>query len=92
MTRRSVRLKIYGRVQGVNFRYAARQRASALGLNGWVRNCPDGSVELLATGDPDAVNRLIKWSQHGPSGASVDRVDIEEEPSAAESAGPFAIW
>jgi acylphosphatase len=75
-----VRLRIHGHVQGVSFRYYARQRASAYGLAGWVRNCSDGTVEAEVQGPEEAVNRFLAWSREGPSLAQVDRVDVERVP------------
>lgn len=72
-----VLLRIHGRVQGVSFRYYARRRAASLGLAGWVRNCPDGSVESEAEGPEDAVQRFIDWARRGPSAAEVERVDVQ---------------
>lgn len=76
---RRVHLRIDGFVQGVNFRYYTRQRAASLGLAGWVRNCPDGSVEIVAQGDAESVEALVNWARHGPSMARVDRFEIEEQ-------------
>lgn len=64
----------------MSYRYYARQRAGSLGLSGWVRNCPDGSVEAEAQGDEEAVNAFIRWCNEGPSLAQVDRVDNERIP------------
>ena len=82
-------LRIHGHVQGVSFRYYALQRAAALGLRGWVRNCPDGSVEAVVEGDADAVRAFIGWAQHGPSAAEVQAVQIEDETPVGEAS--FAI-
>lgn len=71
------RLKISGRVQGVYFREAMRQRAEQLKVTGWVRNCSDGTVEAVAQGDAFAVGRLIEWAQRGPDSAKVEKVDVE---------------
>jgi len=81
--KRAVRATVHGRVQGVGFRYAAREAARALGLCGWVRNQPDGSVELHAEGEPAALSRLEAWLAKGPPGAAVQRVDRSE----AEASG-----
>lgn len=70
-------LKIRGQVQGVSFRYYARQRAQSLGLRGWIRNAPDGSVEALAQGDEEAVKQFIKWAHEGPSMADVTGVQVD---------------
>ena len=83
-TARRVHLRIHGSVQGVSFRYYARQRAEALGLAGWIRNCPDGSVEASIQGEREAVDEFVRWARRGPSMARVDRVDEDEEtPDAA---------
>jgi len=69
-----VRLVIEGRVQGVFFRATAAQEAQRLGVTGWVRNCPDGSVEVVAEGLRSKIDELITWCHHGPPGAIVSRV------------------
>jgi len=73
----SRRLRVYGHVQGVFFREAMRQRAGQLNVKGWVRNCPDGSVEAVVQGDPFAVEKLADWARRGPPAARVDRIEIE---------------
>jgi acylphosphatase len=74
-----VRLGIEGTVQGVFFRASAVAEATRLGVKGWVRNRPDGSVELLAEGEHRAVEALVTWCHHGPTRARVERVKIERE-------------
>ena len=74
-----VRLRIRGFVQGVSFRYYARQRAQTLGLGGWARNCPDGSVEIVVQGPEDAVRQFVTWARQGPSMAQVEAVEVDEE-------------
>ncbi|HJQ99296.1 MAG TPA: acylphosphatase [Candidatus Polarisedimenticolaceae bacterium] len=69
-----VRLIVHGRVQGVGFRYAAREAAVEAGVSGWVRNLPDGTVEIVAQGTPEAVERLAEWAARGPRHAVVERV------------------
>jgi len=69
-----VRLVIRGRVQGVAFRESTRRQAVALGVRGWVKNRPDGAVEVLAEGAEDAIGKLVAWCRHGPSSARVDQV------------------
>lgn len=73
----SVRLVVYGSVQGVGFRFAACEAASECSVTGWVRNLPDGSVEIVAQGSPDAVARMTVWAQRGSRHASVSRVQVE---------------
>jgi acylphosphatase len=75
---------VRGHVQGVNFRYSAQRQARSLGLNGWICNAPDGSVEAVIEGEPDAVRSFVSWAHSGPSGAAVDSVDTDEEPPRGE--------
>jgi acylphosphatase len=69
-------VRVLGGVQGVGFRYDTRARAQSLGLAGWVRNLPDGSVEAAFEGDDDAVESMVEWARHGPRGAWVDEVEV----------------
>jgi acylphosphatase len=73
----SVHLRIYGRVQGVYYRASMLQEAQQLQLTGWVRNCPDGSVEAVAEGGKAKLNALIAWCHQGPEGARVAGVDAQ---------------
>ena len=84
MTRARVRVR--GRVQGVFFRVEIRDRARSLGLVGWVRNCSDGSVEAVFQGEPERVQSMVDWCGRGPSGASVDSVDVNWEEPTDEAA------
>jgi acylphosphatase len=83
-TNARVHLRIHGRVQGVAFRAYAIEEALRLGVKGWVRNCPDGSVELIAEGNRENVEDLVSWCRHGPPSARVNHVDIESEDFKAE--------
>jgi len=74
------RVVVHGDVQGVGYRYSCARQAEELGVRGWVRNRPDGSVELVAEGEPDAVERLVAWTRNGPRHATVSRVDVADEP------------
>ncbi len=74
---RAVRVRIHGRVQGVFFRVTTRERATALGVRGWVRNRPDGTVEALLAGPDDAVERALEFVRTGPPAARVERVDVQ---------------
>jgi acylphosphatase len=69
-----MRLIIEGRVQGVWFRDSTRRQALALGVCGWVKNRPDGAVEVLAEGPEETVRALVSWCHHGPPSADVSRV------------------
>ena len=71
-----VHLSVRGRVQGVFFRASAQREAKRLGLTGWVKNRPDGGVEILAEGEEDELKELIGWANRGPSAARVERVDV----------------
>lgn len=75
---KQVRLLIYGRVQGVFYRVSAKQQADILGIKGWVRNLPDGQVEVFAEGDESAVRKLITWCHLGPPGARVEKVTLTQ--------------
>ncbi len=68
-------LLIAGRVQGVSYRVSAAHEAQRLGLAGWVRNLPDGRVELLAQGDAELLRQLRDWCRQGPSLTRVDTLD-----------------
>ena len=78
----TVRLSITGRVQGVGFRESMRVVAHALEINGWVRNCDDGSVEAITQGNEYAIEQLVAWCHNGPPGANVKFVtaDLVESP------------
>ena len=77
-------LRIKGRVQGVGFRYSAVDEARRLGLSGWVRNMPDGDVELVAEGPKGTLQRLATWAHIGPLGALVTDVEEKWLPYAGE--------
>lgn len=87
MARIAVRLIIRGDVQGVGYRWWACERARRMGLAGWVRNRADGSVELLAAGPPEAVERLADDCRSGPSAARV--AEVERSPAEDPGAGGF---
>jgi acylphosphatase len=72
------RLVILGRVQGVGFRASMMDAAQDAGVDGWVRNCPDGTVEAWVQGEPAAVERVITWAERGPPLARVTRVDVSD--------------
>lgn len=82
--RRRVRVVVTGQVQGVFFRTSLRDRARSLGVDGWVRNNPDGSVEAALEGPADRVESLVEWSHRGPRGAVVDDVSVMWEDPAGE--------
>jgi acylphosphatase len=84
---RRVRARVRGRVQGVAYRVSTRVEASRLGLAGWVRNLPDGSVELEAQGDAAAVAALLAWCEQGPPSARVTGVDVDELAAGGQTSG-----
>ncbi|MDE0178023.1 MAG: acylphosphatase [Gammaproteobacteria bacterium] len=86
-TTKRAHLLIAGRVQGVGFRYSTAIEAESLGLNGWVRNLPDGRVEVVAEGTQAAVARLIEWCRQGPRYAWVRNVDVAWEAPQDETRG-----
>jgi acylphosphatase len=71
---------VRGVVQGVGFRWHAKERARELGLAGWVQNLPDGAVEVWAEGAAKGVEEFIAWLRHGPPAARVEAVDLSDEP------------
>jgi acylphosphatase len=74
----AVRGKVYGRVQGVGFRFSTIRQAEILGVAGWVANRPDGSVEFLVQGAPPQVDAMLAFLRAGPRAARVDRVEFTE--------------
>ena len=87
MARRYV---VTGRVQGVGFRFFAKDAATREGLSGWVRNLDNGSVEIEAEGDSEALQRFEMAIRRGPRSARID--DVLAEPAAAhDRGGPFRI-
>lgn len=72
-------LIVRGRVQGVWYRGSCAERAQAAGVNGWARNLPDGRVEIVVEGEPDAVEELEQWCHEGPPYARVVGVEAWDE-------------
>jgi acylphosphatase len=85
----AVQVKVTGRVQGVAFRWEAQHQAEKLGVTGWVRNEPDGSVAAHIEGEPDAVNDMVVWLRQGPPAARVR--DVAVMPVTATGARSFEI-
>jgi acylphosphatase len=86
---RTIKVRISGFVQGVGFRAWTEQRANALGLSGWVKNCENGDVEAVFSGSPEAVSAMLAACKEGPRHAKVHRVDLLG--AAAPPVGPFRI-
>ena len=77
MGQKRIQLVVRGRVQGVFYRATAQREARILGLTGWVKNRPDGSVEMVVEGEEDSVKDFLAWAQAGPATARVDKVETK---------------
>jgi acylphosphatase len=77
--KKRVIIRVYGRVQGVFFRASTRDFAQELGLKGIVRNVLDGSVEIIAEGEEEILNKLISYARAGPPSAKVSNIEIDWE-------------
>lgn len=82
---------VRGRVQGVGFRASCAQRANALGLAGWVRNEPDGSVALWMVGPATAIDELTAWCRQGPRMARVTDVRVIDGPASHGPVSGFHV-
>ena len=91
MATRNVKVLVLGRVQGVYFRYHTKLMADSLGLSGWVKNCPDGSVEAHLYGNDLQVTEMINWLHQGPDSAAVVKVDVAEIDNQELSHDGFVI-
>jgi acylphosphatase len=80
--RRFVHVSIRGRVQGIGFRAFVERQAQERGVDGWVRNREDGSVEAVFSGPAPAVDAMLEACRKGPSGARIDGLDLREEDAA----------
>jgi len=78
--KKTLRIRVFGRVQGVGFRYFALHTATSLGVTGFVRNEPDGSVEILCSGCDEEIDAFVERIDRGPSYASITRTEIEGLP------------
>ncbi len=84
MPTRRAHVVVRGRVQGVFFRAEARDRARSLGVSGWVRNVPDGSVEAVFEGPAERVESLVRWCYLGPAGAQVEEALVDWQAPRGE--------
>jgi acylphosphatase len=75
------RFLVMGAVQGVGFRHSAVRMALKFGVTGWVRNLPDGAVEVHAQGEKEAMDKMEQWLRKGPPTALVKRLTVLETPS-----------
>jgi acylphosphatase len=80
-----VHVIVRGQVQGVFFRAEARDRAASLGLGGWVRNNPDGTVEAVFEGEDERVESILEWCRRGPDLAQVEDVEVSWEQPRGEA-------
>ena len=87
MSCKRVHAIVHGRVQGVFFREYTKRKAQELGLEGWVRNLPDRTVETVFRGEADLVAVMIQWLYTGSPQSDVTEVDIKEEEPRDESVG-----
>lgn len=78
---------IRGQVQGVSFRYHTQSQARRLGLRGWVRNLPGGSVEACICGEPEQIKAMQQWLKHGPAYATVTSVNFENSELSGQQSG-----
>lgn len=74
-----VKIQIFGDVQGVFFRHYAKKKANTLGLNGWCRNDPDGTVSIVVEGEDEKITEFINWCNEGSPMARVDKVEAERD-------------
>ena len=82
-----IHLIIHGKVQGVFYRDNTQKKASELGLKGFVKNLPGGSVEIVAEGPENKLNELIEFCKNNPGYSNVDKVDVKEEKATNEFDG-----
>lgn len=75
---RSVKINIYGKVQGVGFRYSALQKANEMGISGFAKNRPDGSVYIEAEAEPEIIEQFVEWCKRGPSWSRVDNLIVTD--------------
>lgn len=75
---RSIKIKVSGRVQGVGFRYHTMQMAMANNINGFIKNMPDASVYIEASGPDEEIELFIEWCRNGPKWAYVEKVEVSE--------------
>lgn len=73
----TVNIRVFGIVQGVFFRKSTKEKADELGICGWARNGRDGSVEIMATGEKDVVEKFISWCKKGPPLSKVEKVEVD---------------
>ena len=88
---KTIKAIVSGKVQGVGYRMATRDRAAQLNVRGYVQNLSNGNVKIIALGEDSSVNSLIEWAKSGPSSAVVDRVETEVASDNVEEFTDFII-
>lgn len=76
MSQKAAHVRITGHVQGVGFRWQAMLLARSLNIDGWIRNCQDGTVEAFIQGEKDAVTQMLQWLKIGPPRAKVEALEV----------------
>jgi acylphosphatase len=84
-------LKIKGSVQGLFFRAGAKAKADELGITGWIKNEPDGSISAEISGSAINMQKFIAWCKKGPPGARVEEVQVTDQPDSGEDYKGFSI-
>lgn len=74
---KTISVKVYGKVHGVFFRQSTKEKANTLGLTGWVKNQPDGSVHIAVSGEPETLDEFVAWCKQGSPRAQVENILIE---------------
>ena len=87
----TTRFQVFGMVQGVGFRWFVARHARSLGLTGFVRNLPNGSVEVMVDGPEEALPALERLLRTGPGSAQVDRLERSTEPAATPAGKSFDV-
>ena len=85
------KIRIFGRVQGVGFRYSAQREAEKYHLKGWVKNEADGSVTVEATGEEAALDKFCDWCRSGPPSARVEKIRKEKEENPSQQKEKFEV-
>ncbi len=88
---KKIKISVKGKVQGVFFRSETNKKANKLGLNGWVKNEPDGTVTIMAAGDESQLKELIKWCAQNPGHSDVSNIEVTDLPGTETVHPGFSI-
>ncbi len=91
MPTKQIKAIVSGKVQGVGYRASTRSQAQRLGVCGYVKNLPDGDVEIVACGEAEKVDKLLDWAKTGPSSAVVDDLKVEHTTEVTVKSNSFKI-